>query len=354
MGCEVVVGGASDGDAKAVERLFETLEAALEPLPADLRPRAPQRLARPDGDRLPAPRGRYRRRAARRGCDRWRLRSDDRRRARRSGLRPQLREHRGAVRRCARPRRPLARDHALGAPRPSPARATARPQRRRQGPRRRRCARARSRATGFVSAGGDLATRGELVVALPGEGTVTLRSGALATSGVRVAPGCEPTASRRTTSSIPRPALPLPARGSASPSAPRPASPPTSPRKPHSSSGTTGLAGSSGAGSPAGSSAAQDEIVLAGRLARERGGRGVHVIASSTAVWYAARAGGVVAYLLVSASVLAGSARRQAARPRLPTLRRRGRAPLPRPPRRALHRDPRRLDRARHGRAVLA
>ena len=32
----------------------------------------------------------------------------------------------------------------------------------------------------------------------------------------------------------------------------------------------------------------------------------MHVIASSTAVWYAARAGGVVAYLLVSASVLAG------------------------------------------------
>ncbi len=38
--------------------------------------------------------------------------------------------------------------------------------------------------SGFVSAGGDLATRGELVVAVPGGGTVTLRSGALATSGV--------------------------------------------------------------------------------------------------------------------------------------------------------------------------
>ncbi len=37
---------------------------------------------------------------------------------------------------------------------------------------------------GFVSAGGDLATRGELTVALPGKDTVTLRSGALATSGV--------------------------------------------------------------------------------------------------------------------------------------------------------------------------
>jgi FAD:protein FMN transferase len=37
---------------------------------------------------------------------------------------------------------------------------------------------------GFVSAGGDLATRGELVVALPGGDTVMLRSGALATSGV--------------------------------------------------------------------------------------------------------------------------------------------------------------------------
>lgn len=37
---------------------------------------------------------------------------------------------------------------------------------------------------GFVSAGGDLATRGELVVAVPGGDAVTLRSGALATSGV--------------------------------------------------------------------------------------------------------------------------------------------------------------------------
>ena len=37
---------------------------------------------------------------------------------------------------------------------------------------------------GFVSAGGDLATRGQLVVALPGDGTVTLESGALATSGI--------------------------------------------------------------------------------------------------------------------------------------------------------------------------
>jgi thiamine biosynthesis lipoprotein len=37
---------------------------------------------------------------------------------------------------------------------------------------------------GFVSAGGDLATRGSLVVALPAGGTVTLNSGALATSGV--------------------------------------------------------------------------------------------------------------------------------------------------------------------------
>ncbi len=36
---------------------------------------------------------------------------------------------------------------------------------------------------GFVSAGGDLATRGELAVALPGGDTVTLHAGALATSG---------------------------------------------------------------------------------------------------------------------------------------------------------------------------
>jgi len=37
---------------------------------------------------------------------------------------------------------------------------------------------------GFVSAGGDLASRGELVVVLPGGDTVTLRAGGLATSGV--------------------------------------------------------------------------------------------------------------------------------------------------------------------------
>lgn len=37
---------------------------------------------------------------------------------------------------------------------------------------------------GFVSAGGDLATRGSLVVALPGGGTVSLMRGALATSGI--------------------------------------------------------------------------------------------------------------------------------------------------------------------------
>jgi FAD:protein FMN transferase len=36
---------------------------------------------------------------------------------------------------------------------------------------------------GFVSAGGDLAARGELSVALPGNGSVSLRRGALATSG---------------------------------------------------------------------------------------------------------------------------------------------------------------------------
>lgn len=37
---------------------------------------------------------------------------------------------------------------------------------------------------GFVSAGGDLATRGEIAVGLPGGDTVTLHAGALATSGV--------------------------------------------------------------------------------------------------------------------------------------------------------------------------
>jgi thiamine biosynthesis lipoprotein len=36
---------------------------------------------------------------------------------------------------------------------------------------------------GFVSAGGDLATRGEVVVSLPGDGSATLVQGAFATSG---------------------------------------------------------------------------------------------------------------------------------------------------------------------------
>jgi thiamine biosynthesis lipoprotein len=36
---------------------------------------------------------------------------------------------------------------------------------------------------GFVSAGGDIAARGEITVALPGGGSVSLRKGALATSG---------------------------------------------------------------------------------------------------------------------------------------------------------------------------
>jgi len=43
-------------------------------------------------------------------------------------------------------------------------------------------------------------------------------------------------------------------------------------------------------------------------MADNDGGDRMHVIASSTAVWYAARAGGIVAYVLVSASVLAGIA----------------------------------------------
>jgi thiamine biosynthesis lipoprotein len=38
---------------------------------------------------------------------------------------------------------------------------------------------------GFVSAGGDLAVRGETVVSLPGGGTVTVERGGLATSGTR-------------------------------------------------------------------------------------------------------------------------------------------------------------------------
>ena len=81
----------------------------------------------------------------------------------------------------------------------------------------------------------------------------------------------------------------------------------------------------------------------------------MHLVASSTTVWYAARAGGVVSYVLISASVLAGDpARRQEAHPGPAALCGRGRPPVPRPPRRTVHRDSRRLDRPRHRGAVLA
>ena len=153
--------------------------------------------------------------------DRRPLRPDDRRRARVGGLRPHVRRDRARPARRGCPRRPLARDPALRPPRPRPA-----------GLRLDLNGVVKGRAVddalallegdGFVSAGGDLATRGELVVALPAGGTVTLHSGALATSGIddavvasrRRRPRPPPDRSRNRRS---RPTF----AGSASPSAPR-------------------------------------------------------------------------------------------------------------------------------------
>ena len=108
---------------------------------------------------------------------------------------------------------------------------------------------------GFVSAGGDLATRGELVVALPAGDTVTLRLGrarderhhdALLGSRRR-RPRAPPDRSRHRRS---RPTC----AGSASPCAPRHASQLTSPPRRRSCSATTGRPGSSTRACRAGSS----------------------------------------------------------------------------------------------------
>ena len=78
---------------------------------------------------------------------------------------------------------PLAEAASLGAPALPAAGDRARPERRRQGARRRRCARPDLRATRFVVAGGDVATRGGAVVGLPGGGSLRLLAGGVATSG---------------------------------------------------------------------------------------------------------------------------------------------------------------------------
>ena len=183
MGCEVVVGGATPAETAAVERLFEALEASLSrfrpdsdlerlnrsqaetvivsPLLATALEDALRAAAATDGLVDPtiaaaleaagttAPSRRSSR--ARRGepvpAGRWReIRLSGLLVRRPVGLRLDLN---GVV-------KGRAVDDAL----------------------------ALLEGDGFVSAGGDLATRGELVVALPDGDTVTLRAGALATSGV--------------------------------------------------------------------------------------------------------------------------------------------------------------------------
>ena len=152
---------------------------------------------------------------------------------------------------------------------------------------------------GFVSAGGDLATRGEIVVALPGGDTVTAPHGALATSGVTTrrwersngppahhlidpttgAPrGCTLGMRDRLRGHLPRRGR----RGQVGVPARR--------RR----AGWLDAAGLQGRFSRT------SEIVLAGGWP-ESSEAAVHLAARHT-IWYAARAGGVVAYLLVSAA----------------------------------------------------
>ena len=222
MGCEVVVGGATPAEALAVERLFEALEASLSRFrpDSDLERlnRSPAEVAIVSPLLATALDDALRAAAATAGSatppigaalDGGRLRPH----VRGDRPRPALRAPVPAGRwREIKPLRPA---------RAAPGRAPPRPQRRRQGTRRRRRARA-ARGDGFVSAGGDLATRGELVVALPGGDTVTLQAGALATSGVST-----PLLGARGRQPRPppdRPASGAPAdahAGSASPSAPR-------------------------------------------------------------------------------------------------------------------------------------
>ena len=157
---------------------------------------------------------------------------------------------------------------------------------------------------GFVSAGGDLATRGELVVALPGGGTVTLHSGALATSGVTTRAWDRADGSRAHHLIDPATGAPADVRWAVRhglrrdvPRSRRRRQDGVPPRRRRARLG--------GAAGAPGQVPRRDGRRPRGRLARELGVRDMHLVASTT-TWYAARAGGVLAYLLVSASVLAG------------------------------------------------
>jgi thiamine biosynthesis lipoprotein len=184
MGCEVVVGGATDSDAAAVERLFETLEAAL----SRFRPSSDlERLnGSPAGAVIVSPLlagaidDALRAAAATGGlCDPTIAAALDA-----AGYDRSFEE--------IEPRRPA--EAAPPAGRWREIRLSGLLVQRPPGLRLDLNGVVKGRAVddalalldgpGFVSAGGDLATRGELVVALPGDGTVTLRAGALATSGI--------------------------------------------------------------------------------------------------------------------------------------------------------------------------
>jgi FAD:protein FMN transferase len=184
MGCEVVVGGASDADAASVERLFETVEAAL----SRFRPTSDlERLnGSPAGAVIVSPLlagaidDALRAAAATGGlCD------------------PTIAAALGAAGydrsfEQIEPRRPAEAGHPAG--RWREIRLSGLLVQRPPGLRLDLNGVVKGRAVddalalvegpGFVSAGGDLATRGELVVALPGGDTVTLLAGALATSGI--------------------------------------------------------------------------------------------------------------------------------------------------------------------------
>ena len=185
MGCEVVVGGATDAEAAAVERLFETVEAAL----SRFRPTSDlERLnASPAGAVIVSPLlagaidDALRAAGATGGlCDptigaALGAAGYDRSFERMEARRPAEAGHHGAG------RWRQIRLSGLLVQRPPGLRLDL------NGVVKGRAvddALALLEGPGFVSAGGDLATRGELVVALPAGGTVTLGAGALATSGV--------------------------------------------------------------------------------------------------------------------------------------------------------------------------
>ncbi len=161
MGCDIVVAGASESEREAIERLFGARESDLQPLSRRQRTQSRQRRCWKAGSRLAGVRG-----------DARRLRSRPRGRLAVSSfplLAPSLkppgttttsRRLSGTRGRCRRLSRGGVRRCAWRGESSSPRWRATRPQWRRQRANGRRRA-ALLGGDGFVSAGGDLATRGD-------------------------------------------------------------------------------------------------------------------------------------------------------------------------------------------------